>query len=376
MSSCDIIFNSHDGFYTQVDGLAMGSAPAPHIANGWLSTFDSVIKDNSPLYSRYMDDIICIIKRDGLDTKLCEINNIHSSLSFTVEVEKDGRLPFLDMVLVNQNGHLSSGWYRKPTDTGLTLNFHSLAPLKYKKSVVIGFVYRIFNSCSTWQLFHEGLEEAKNILMKNQYPLDFIEKIFNVTLMKILSSNKNDDCDNDSDNDSNDQSISDSEISMDYDTLMCRQILDKDKYKFFINYRGKVTDKFVQSLNKLYAPCKFILTLKKTKNLISHLKVPVPDMLRSNVVYKITCSQCNLSYVGQTSRHLQQRFKEHIGSQGLLKKHFEDCNVSPSMDMVKILGKAKFDRFLTLEALFIAEIRPTLNTKDEYKSRTLKLKFI
>ena len=137
-----------------------------------------------------------------------------------------------------------------------------------------------------------------------------------------------------------------------------------------------MTDKFVQSLNKLYAPCKFILTLKKTKNLISHLKVPVPDMLRSNVVYKITCSQCNLSYVGQTSRHLQQRFKEHIGSQGLLKKHFEDCNVSPSMDMVKILGKAKFDRLLTLEALFIAEIRPTLNTKDEYKSRTLKLKFI
>ena len=190
-----------------------------------------------------------------------KINNIHPSLSFTVEEEKEGRLPFLDMVIVNQNGHLSSGWYRKPTDTGLTLNFHSLAPLKYKKSVVIGFVYRIFNSCSTWQLFHEGLEEAKCILIKNQYPLDFIEKIFNDTLMKILSSNKDNDCENES----NDQSISDSEISMDYDTLMCKQILDKDKFKFFINYRGKVTDKFVQSLNKLYAPCKFILTLKKTK---------------------------------------------------------------------------------------------------------------
>ena len=46
------------------------------------------------------------------------------------------------------------------------------------------------------------------------------------------------------------------------------------------------------------------------------------------------------------------------------------------MDMVKILGRAKFDRLLTLEALYIEEIRPTLNTKDEYKSRTLKLKFI
>ena len=46
------------------------------------------------------------------------------------------------------------------------------------------------------------------------------------------------------------------------------------------------------------------------------------------------------------------------------------------MDMVNILGRAKFDKLHTLEALYIAEIRPTLNTKDEYKSRTLKLKFI
>ena len=98
-------------------------------------------------------------------------------------------------------------------------------------------------------------------------------------------------------------------------------------------------------------------------------------MLQSNVVYEITCSQCKLSYVGQTSRHLQQRFKEHIGSSGLLKKHFQDCDVSPSFEMVKILGKAKFEKLLTLEALFISEIKPALNTKDEFKSRNLLLKF-
>ena len=95
------------------------------------------------------------------------------------------------------------------------------------------FEKKSFSIGTYGKLFHEGLEEAKHILMKNQYPLDFIENIFNVTLMKILSSNKNDDCDNDYNNNSYDQSISDSEISMDYDTLMCRQILDKEKYFFF-----------------------------------------------------------------------------------------------------------------------------------------------
>ena len=91
--------------------------------------------------------------------------------------------------------------------------------------------------------------------------------------------------------------------------------------------------------------------------------------------YEITCSQCKLSYVGQTSRHLQQRFKEHIGSSGLLKKHFQDYDVMPSFEMVKILGREKLEKLLTLEALFISEIKPTLNTKDEFKSRNLLLKF-
>ena len=71
----------------------------------------------------------------------------------------------------------------------------------------------------------------------------------------------------------------------------------------------------------------------------------------------------------------KQHFKEHVWSSGLLKKHFQDCDVLPSFEMVKILGKAKFEKLLTLEALFISKIKPALNTKDEFKSRNLLLKF-
>ena len=133
IASCDIIFSTHDGFYQQVDGLAMGSPPAPHLANGWLSSFDRRIQGDSVLFSRYMDDILCSINRDKIDEHLVLINNLHPSLTFTHEVEKEGKLPFLDMYICNNNGILSSCWYRKPTDTGVTLNFHALAPLKYKK---------------------------------------------------------------------------------------------------------------------------------------------------------------------------------------------------------------------------------------------------
>ena len=86
-------------------------------------------------------------------------------------------------------------------------------------------------------------------------------------------------------------------------------------------------------------------------------------MLKSNVVYKITCSQCQLRYVGQTARHLATRYKEHVSPRGLLRKHFDNCQITPSFDLVDILGRAKGEKLLTLEALFIAEIKPNLTPK-------------
>ena len=103
---------------------------------------------------------------------------------------------------------------------------------------------------------------------------------------------------------------------------------------------------------------------------------PVPKMLRNNVVYQITCPRCGSSYVGQTVRHLQQRFREHVGNKGPMKSHFESCGITPTDDIIYIICST--DGVMdtsTLEALFIKERAPVLNTKDEYRSRTLTLKF-
>ena len=93
-------------------------------------------------------------------------------------------------------------------------------------------------------------------------------------------------------------------------------------------------------------------------------------MLRSNVVYKLTCPSCscNASYVGQTVRHVQQRVREHLGSKGIMKSHFDACGVDPlsiqDFDFVSLLDKAnKTSKLLTLEALYISKIKPVLNTK-------------
>ena len=135
------VFDTHDGLYIQKEGLAMGSSPAPALANGWMSQFDGIIQGEATLFARYMDDIIRNINRVEIEDKLVEINNLHPNLKFTIEREENKSIPFLDMKILHEdNGKLSSTWYNKPTDTGLIMNYHALAPKKYKRSVLSGFV--------------------------------------------------------------------------------------------------------------------------------------------------------------------------------------------------------------------------------------------
>ena len=114
-----------------------------------------------------MDDVVRDIETEKREEKLEEINGLNEYLKFTMEVEVSGELPVLDLKLMNNAGKLTSTWYSKPTDTGLVMNYHALAPRRYKKSVVAGFIYRIHRCCSYWKLFHESLEKAKAVLECN-----------------------------------------------------------------------------------------------------------------------------------------------------------------------------------------------------------------
>ena len=153
---------------------------------------------------------------------------------------------------------------------------------------------------------------------------------------------------------------------------------------FCINYRGKPTEKLAHSFKKLNAPCRVIMKTRKLKTVLPSLKPTVPKMLRSSVVYKIDCPGCDASYIGETLRLLQQRVREHLGKSGTIRKHLEICptqqSIEPTLEnfekQVKILAHSNSPpKLLTYEALYIKFFNPCLNTKDEFRSRTLKLKF-
>ena len=56
---------------------------------------------------------------------------------------------------------------------------------------------------------------------------------------------------------------------------------------------------------------KLVLNSFKIKNYFSY-KGPIPDGLRSFLVYKFTCANCGSSYIGKTCRHFKTRIEEHI----------------------------------------------------------------
>ena len=355
LSSLDVLMSTHQGYYKQVDGLAMGSPPAPYLANIWLSSFDSIIKGEANLYQRYMDDILTTIKKNHIDEKLAQINQLHGNLKFTKECESEGRLPFLDLCIVHTGNELYTTWYTKPTDTGLIMNFHALAPRRYKRTVIQGFVHRIYRACSCWKSFHDSLTRAKQVLERNQYPPDFYEPIIAQTIEKIVTKPEK------------------------AATSTSTNATESSKsYLLRVQYRGSETDNLVRQLNKVAVPIRTVLVLRKLTTALPSLKTQVPTPLRSRVVYHIQCPGCQASYVGSTSRHLQARVAEHRSRGTPVGEHFNNCiHEKPSWDDVKILCSTTRPGpfLLALEALCINELNPVLNSRDDFRNRILTLRF-
>jgi len=83
--------------------------------------------------------------------------------------------------------------------------------------------------------------------------------------------------------------------------------------------------------------------------------------LNNNVVYKISCNNCNASYVGQTKRQLKTRINEHIknialkeSKHSVIIKHILDKNHTINWQNTKILDfESNYFKRLISEMIYI-----------------------
>ena len=210
------------------------------------------------------------------------------------------------------------------------------------------------------------MQKAKTILEQNQYPPTFYEPIIKQTLDDILAVEV-----------AADEPAGTRE-SAETRAVPQPQATDEiPKHAIFVQYRGKCTEEFAHSLHNSKAPCTVIMTLRKLKTVLPSLKAPVEKHLKCGVVYKIECARCQAAYVGQTSRHLLTHVKEHQKMPSPVAKHMQECGSEFSLADTTILAYTTKgeSQLLTLEALCIQEMTPTLNTQEDFRNRTLTIKF-
>ena len=71
--------------------------------------------------------------------------------------------------------------------------------------------------------------------------------------------------------------------------------------------------------------CNIKIVLNSTNRLSSlfRFKYVIPKELQSQLVYKFSCGNCNVTYYGKTERHLNVRSSELIGISHLTGKRVE-----------------------------------------------------
>ena len=120
----------------------------------------------------------------GAESFLSTLNECHPSISFTMELASDNKLPFLGMEITKNGYQLSTSVYRKPTNTGLLLHFHSHVDRRYKTSLLRTMVDRANRLSSTKELFELECKELRSIFSKLKYPNELVDS----TILSFIKS--------------------------------------------------------------------------------------------------------------------------------------------------------------------------------------------
>lgn len=277
---------TYDGqCYSQIDGMPMGGPLSPIIADivmdYAISKILTKIPENIICLTKYVDDIFCLVPEDKIGDILCAFNNFHNKLQFTVEVEREGGLAYLDTYILRTNNKLETLWYKKAIASDRMLNYMSKHPLNQKISTAIGYIKRVQNLTTTDNYNIKNTIFCR--LRMNGFPSSLINSLWNIhstphhTNTQIPNSTPG-------------------SINTIYRT---------------ITYIPKLSDLIRQIIETEISDVK--IAFKSSNNIskmLSNTKQNIDPWMESGVVYSIPC-ECGKRYIGKTIQRLKDRVSQH-----------------------------------------------------------------
>ncbi|CAH2089803.1 unnamed protein product [Euphydryas editha] len=280
-------FKFNNQFYQQKEGLAMGSPLSPLMADIFMDDFENkhIVKNNNILYYyRYVDDIIiCWTGTDRqLDIFVKNLNNIHPKIKFKSELEQNHSINFLDLTITRVNNKHQFGIFRKPTYTDTTIPASSCHPWQHKLAAFHSYVHRLLSIPLTKENYLKELNLIYHMAQANGYNNNIVNNI--IKKQKSMRIKKD----------------------------LYSTAPDKiNKYKSSLTYFGTVSERIAKTLkaHDIHVAFRTNNTLKN----ICNGKDKVNNKQKSGI-YKLECSDCKATYIGQTGRKFETRYKEHIAA--------------------------------------------------------------
>jgi hypothetical protein len=324
-------FQYNGEFFEQADGVAMGSPLSPAVANLFMEHFEEKALNSAPLrpkvFLRFVDDTF-IVWPHGVETLkdfLAHMNSQHPNIVFTMEMESDGRLPFLDVLVQRKaDGQLGHSVYRKPTHTDLYLHAESHHHPSQGAAVLTTLFHRAATISDAEHLGPE-LKHLKTTFRQNGYS----DKSVSLALRRTLHRRE-------------------SETAEDKEKPLAKACLP-----FVSTISGKIARILRRyKIETIHKPP------TKLKDMLVRAKDPIG--LKTPGVYRVPCG-CGKSYIGETGRTIETRLKEHrrhlrLGQleKSAIAEHWAGCDKDIQFQETKLLCRSSgYWERLTKEAIEI-----------------------
>ena len=175
-----LIFRFENRYFLQRNGLAMGMACSPDIANLYGAKYEEEFvpknRDSILFYRRYIDDCFALVAAESIHDALSLMGGLkYHGCEIVWEASPHGAV-FLDLMIEieEETNRLSYHPYRKALNHFERIPYASHHPLDVKKGTFVGELSRLAALSSNRDYYNESLAELKMIYASRGYPENLI----------------------------------------------------------------------------------------------------------------------------------------------------------------------------------------------------------